>query len=163
MKLYEIDYTRHQFAARGLLVLSQWDAMVYEPEVPAVLIRIRGDNPTKIKHFEKIEHLDKYTDIIEFSFDDVDPSKRMEKHNALITSEMAEKIVAFFAKYEKTHLMVIHCQGGVSRSSAVGCAYAYFKFDRELEEDLRQTSCFVPNAFVYRQVVEAVERYREAM
>lgn len=131
----------------GVLVLSEKNCVEFKPEPDTVLIRIQLD------FFKRLKHKDEYVDILECSFDDVD----LESQGKVIGEDDIRAIVAFFDKH-RGRKMVIHCLAGISRSSATACAWAQFNGLPECEEEIRQTSCFVPNARVYRELMLEIDR-----
>jgi predicted protein tyrosine phosphatase len=145
----------------GLLVLNQKDAKEYRPDQrDTFLIRIKGRNPTGISTFDNLTHRDKFKMILELTFDDLDlPDDDPQCH--LFSDFEAAQIVKFFEAYEHNKsidaesLLMIHCQGGISRSAAVGCAYADYSKNPELEEALRR--CSQPNAHVYRTLINYMQ------
>jgi predicted protein tyrosine phosphatase len=148
----------------GVLVLGQKDAVNFKPEQVTSLIRIKGWNPTGIYDFQKLMFADDFHQILELQFDDLD--RQVEKHNRIIDDTDVEKILDFFEMHDhlKTTnpdaLLLVHCQGGISRSSAVACAYGYWLENKEIEEDIRYSGWAVPNGYVYRLLVKAIEKRR---
>jgi len=145
---------RYSFAARmqiyedyGLLILSEGMAVQYKPEPHTVLVRIKDDE------FATLKYPDLYEDILEVLFADID---QPSVYDQLMTEEQAQQIFNFMDKY-RDRKFVVHCQAGISRSSAVGCSWAHMNGLPELEEKIRRTPCFYPNAHVYRRLVDAIE------
>lgn len=138
MRIYE-DY--------GLLILAEDMAVQYKPEPNTVLVRINDDQ------FAPLKYPDHYDDILEVLFADID---QPSIYDQLMTEEQAQQIFNFMEKY-RDKKFVVHCQAGISRSSAVGCAWAYMNGLLELEEKIRRTPCFYPNAHVYRRLINAME------
>ena len=72
----------------------------------------------------------------------------------LMTDEDAKKIVAFVEKYKDKRILV-HCDAGISRSSAVTAAILkHYTGDDSMIFDSRW---YNPNRWVYRKVLEAFE------
>ena len=72
----------------------------------------------------------------------------------LMTDEDAKKIVAFVEKYKDKRTLV-HCDAGISRSSAVAAAILkHYTGDDSMIFDSRW---YNPNRWVYRKVLEAFE------
>lgn len=133
----------------GVLVLSENMAAAYKPEPETVLIRIKEPGGFKV-----FPHEDLYVDTLRMVFDDVD---QPSVYDRLMTEEQAVEIVDFMDKHRDKKL-VVHCQAGISRSSATACAWAYMQGLPELEEEIRQNPCFYPNAHVYRLLVNEIDR-----
>lgn len=146
----------------GVLILDQSTACVYKAPEHSTLIRIKGKNETGIDTFYPLVHPGSYGNIQMFEFDDVDFT-RVESHSTVFDAEMAVQIVDAFEQYRETKkkhpdaLLVVHCQAGISRSSAVACGYAQFEQNADMENAIR-TSGFSPNARVFRCLFEEIQR-----
>lgn len=98
------------------------------------------------------------TDILRLSFADADsPGKDDVYGNStteqdLMNDEDARKVVDFVEK-NKENKIIVHCDGGISRSSAVVAAIlkAYTGDDSRIFDSPR----YSPNMWVYRKVLEA--------
>jgi len=135
------------FKKHGVLILPEENCVAYEPEPDCVLIRIKSEG-----EFIPLYYPTSYVDILELQYDDVNtPTK-----GNVISREQIESVVNFF-KQHRNRKLVVHCQAGISRSSATACAWGYFQQNKEIEEDIRSTFCFVPNARVYRSLVKEIE------
>lgn len=164
-----LPYARARVAREhGVLVVGQRDAIPFSPPPYTSLIRICGDNPTGISDFQPLTYRDAYSEVLELTFDDVD-YKRYD-HNKVIDSNQAALIVDLFERHSKlkaTHpdaLLMVHCQGGISRSSAVGCAWGYWQdlaswpVRTDIEEAIRSSGWAVPNSMVYQTIRLEIDR-----
>ena len=108
----------------------------------------------------KIEKTDKnnVTDILNLSFMDCDTPGEADVYGSptteqdLMNDEDAKKVVDFVEK-NKENKIIVHCDGGISRSSAVVAAIlkAYTGDDSRIFDSPR----YSPNMWVYRKVLEA--------
>jgi predicted protein tyrosine phosphatase len=90
--------------------------------------------------------------LLRVKFDDVD-SKLPGQYP--ITDADAAAIAKFvdFHK-DKINLIVVHCEGGISRSSATAAAIAFF-LDRDASNSIFKDKRYMPNMLVFRKVLEA--------
>lgn len=155
MSLYE----RLQiYKEHDVLVLPEDICVHYKPEPNCVLIRIKADASGNWKHlpewttFKPLQHPEMYVEVLEIVFDDVD----RPQDGKVIQPEQARSIVKFFDKHRDKKL-VVHCAAGISRSSATACAWGVFHQKPEIEAAIRSRHCFIPNAVVYRTLVNEIE------
>ena len=158
MWLNNIQFNRAKIAIdHKVLIVGQATAVKFYPPPGTNLIRIKGNNPTGVTEFESLEYAKDFNSILELNFDDIDnPS---DGH--VITDKDVSSIIQFFKKHIDTNgsLLMIHCQGGISRSTAVGCAYGYFTQNPQLELDIRSSGFAVPNSKVYRMLIEHIHDF----
>jgi len=82
-------------------------------------------------------------------FDDVESGKEN-----CITKKDAEKIIAFVNDIkDKTNLLIVHCEAGISRSA--GVASAIMKFLYNDDTPIFNSPMFCPNMTCYRKVLNA--------
>ena len=135
------------YQKHGVLILAENTARIFIPESDSVLIRIREHQPTPFKNEEL------YVDVVNVVFDDIEDPSIYDK---LMTPDDAKIIVDFMIKHF-TKKLVVHCQAGISRSSATACAWAYLHQNKDLERDIRSSPLFYPNKHVYRLLIEEID------
>jgi len=132
----------------GVLILPEYAAVKHFPDENSVLLRIND------AFFEKLKYPEVYDDILEVCFADIDhPSF----YDVMMTEDHAVEMVDFIEKHTDKKF-VIHCQAGISRSSATACAWAYYHDEPEIESIIRNSPVFYPNAHVYRLLVTEIEK-----
>lgn len=139
-------------AVRGLLVLSHSEAAKFVPDPTQediVLIRIvdsKGD-------FRPLKAPSRYNDILCLKFDDVSMSS---SNYYAISDQEADKIAEFLIKHKGKNL-VVHCEAGVSRSSAVGYCWAELNGDERVMRVLVDSmGWYCPNYTVIAAVRKAL-------
>lgn len=88
--------------------------------------------------------------LLSLKFDDVDS----EGAGYTIISDDDAKQIAWFVKkwYDEVPLIVVHCQAGLSRSTAICAAIqSYMQENERVYFDF-----FIPNSLVYRKVLDAL-------
>lgn len=72
-----------------------------------------------------------------------------------ISKETAQTIAGFTKEWwDKVDQIVVHCDGGVSRSA--GCAAAILKYFTDSDFEIFDNPNYYPNMLVYRRVLEAL-------
>jgi len=134
----------------GILILSEEDAVnLMEPPTCQQVSCLRISDPGyRLPEL----HGGFYNHVGEFKFFDIERDSYSRK---AMTSEIAGRLVEFF-KQIGDDFLVIHCFAGISRSSAVGMAFARFKQDDELFETIRHSCWFDPNLHVYNLLSETI-------
>lgn len=90
--------------------------------------------------------------LLRVKFDDVD-SKTDGQYP--ITQSEAINIARFVNVHkDKVNLIVVHCEAGISRSSATAAAIAFF-LDKPTSMDIFKDCRYRPNMLVYRKVMQA--------
>jgi predicted protein tyrosine phosphatase len=95
-----------------LVILSEQEAVRYEPTPPAVCISITRPNgflPTLSPRFAAILRLE-FTDIVE-------PSPF--KWDTLFNEQQARQVLDFTTRWQRVDVIVIHCMAGQSRSPGI--------------------------------------------
>jgi len=163
MSFSNIEFPRARIAREhGVLVVSQWTAQDFYPPPNTYLIRIKGANPTGINEFVELKYEDEYVKILKLDFDDMDEAR--SKHDRIMTEADAVAIVDFFKEVKPLvteaapALFMVHCQGGISRSSAVAVGYAYYRGSKELDAAIYAAKCFIPNRKVFSLIKAEVDR-----
>lgn len=144
----------------GIWIMGHHVCTEFKPFKDSYLIRIASANNdetyTKIfgsNDFKPLVYKEIYAEILELLFDDVgsgDPGM------TVFGKEHAKKVIDFFEKIPKGENLVVHCWAGISRSSAVGCAWAYYNKDTEAEMAIRSSSFAVPNSLVYSEICKEI-------
>jgi predicted protein tyrosine phosphatase len=117
----------------------------------AVIVRI-----TSLPDFIPLAHFDEYEAVLCFKFDDMTektfnslPAAEVEKIT-LFDDHMASVIVEFYRQWKDTcDVFVVHCDAGVSRSSAVAIALAEYSNNLVELDRLTETNKFWPNPHVW--------------
>jgi len=97
-------------------------------------------------------------DILRLSFldadcpNDKDVYGRIAKANDLMSDEQAKQIVDFVEKYSN-YLIIVHCDAGISRSSAV--AAAILKHYTGDDSQIFDSRWYAPNMWCYYKVLKA--------
>lgn len=97
------------------------------------------------------------TDILRLSFMDADTPGKDDVYGTftteqdLMSNEDAKDVVAFVEK-NKAKKIIVHCDGGISRSSAV--VAAILKFYTGDDSSIFDNHRYSPNMWVYRKVLE---------
>lgn len=118
-----------------------------------VLIRIVSEG----QEFIPLKTSNQYMDILSLKFDDVTEEMlaRMEEKDKvdikLFDSEDAMVILDFFKKQKVIDHLVIHCEGGISRSAAVG--YALCKYHNRLKECEKIWNDYIPNHHIVNKIL----------
>lgn len=134
------------------------------PNEKTAMIRISDPDYAEERDAE-LYYRSEYADVLKVSFHDLTDKKLVsvlekepEAPYRTITYEQAEEIVAFFKKHQDCDVMVIHCSGGISRSSAVAIGLARFFKDEMLEKNIRESDFYFPNETVVERLTEALQR-----
>lgn len=97
-------------------------------------------------------------DILRLSFldadcpNDKDVYGRIAKEDELMSDEQANQIVDFVEKYSD-YLIIVHCDAGISRSSAI--AAAILKHYTGDDSDIFNSRWYAPNMWCYYKVLKA--------
>ena len=87
------------------------------------------------------------------AFHDLDDLAPAEFHGGLFTDAQATQIVEFVKGNDPDATILINCEAGVSRSSAVAASLSKF-FNGDDNEVFKHS---VPNMFVFRKMLKALE------
>ena len=154
MNIYNINDIR-------ISVLSRFQASKYCQTVhktDSVIISISTPNVEYTNTIEVNEKISGVLDVLELSFMDSDNPGKNDVYgnpttiNDLMSNEDARKVVGFVEKY-KDKLILVHCDTGISRSSAV--AAAILKHYAGDDSVIFDNPMYNPNRWVYRKVMEA--------
>ena len=158
-----MKYTRTQekTAAFGLLILSRIKALEFTEgaDQNTILVRIAGGGDGG-GHFPPLPLEANYLEVKKFVFDDVTgPNEALDNStyfpNGPITSKQAEELSEFLIK-NIHHNLVVHCEAGISRSSAVGLFWAHIKEDKLLYEIIEESAEYWPNNYVYSKLLATI-------
>lgn len=135
-------------------VLNRKDAESYScnPTVKSYAV-ISINEHNEVNNKANIVNSDALKDILYLFFDDVD---RPDPH--CMTKEHAEAIKEFVIRWmDEVELIIVHCQGGVSRSAGVcaGILKSLYNNDTQIFNNAR----YCPNMTCYRLVVEEFLNY----
>lgn len=134
-----------------LLVLSRSMVEKYHPEEPSILISIANykQEPAQLLH------RDEFIDVLFLQFDDIYPKeKETFPYLILISEKEAVQVWEFLEKHKTVNTIVVNCQAGISRSSAVTAVIALHLLD---EDDLFWKA-YHPNYHVYRIMLDAPQK-----
>jgi len=132
---------------RGLLVLNRFSAMDFTAEKPYIVISVTDpDKPDVL--LQPSPHLQ---GVLRLRFHDI---HRPKPGFMLMDTGQASEIAGFIQQwYDKVDLIVIQCEGGISRSAAIAAAIAHhFSGD-----ELYFFEKFLPNQHVYDLINAALE------
>ena len=141
-------------------VMSRLDATYYcsnPHEEEAVIISIS----TPYINYEIAPYIsqeNRVRDILELSFFDADEPDGLDVNNVavansdLMSYEDAEKI-ADFVERSKQDLIIVHCDAGISRSTAV--AAAILRHYTGNDDKIFDNDSYSPNIWVYSKVLKA--------
>ncbi len=137
------------------IALSRQEVLSYQPLENSVLISYGGSYKGQIARRvpEKVKL--RYRDVLELAVDDVISDKRDSKHLSLFSSfdvhafdeKDCQKTRQFIEKYADAYF-VVHCDAGISRSSAT----AYYIAEKYAPEDfksLQKLGIYFPNPRIY--------------
>lgn len=140
-------------------ILSAKKAAQYFPDEldKEILIRIRSSN----SQFPALSYKSCFKGILELEFDDISYeklNKNSKKNACIFTVEKAKRIVQFVQSYQDGISCInIHCDAGVSRSSAVALALAEFMFkDESFSQYIKASNHYSPNTLILDRMREAV-------
>ena len=87
------------------------------------------------------------------AFSDIDRALVGYPKQILMTKTQSKEILSFYRFYRhKVDTVVVNCEAGISRSSAVAAALA----KTEAQDDSEFFKKYIPNRFVYRMILEEV-------
>jgi predicted protein tyrosine phosphatase len=93
-----------------------------------------------------------------FSIDFIDLYEPLEGYKTF-TLEEGIKIADFVYKIKDTvNQLIVHCEAGVSRSSAVAAAIAHHFFEEG--DNYFNNSLYLPNKLVYKLTLKACRKYK---
>lgn len=139
-------------------VLSHHAATKYSPKQHghdrAVLIRI-----TSMPEFEPLQHGDEFHDVLHLKFDDITATalRTLPEENALRMTIFDEthacQILEFYrAHHRDCDAIVVHCDAGISRSSAVAISLAEFGEHTDELERMTTGHTYWPNPHVWSTI-----------
>lgn len=132
-----------------VIALPEVIAVSFEPKTErALLIRIADQG----KDFTKLRHPEWYQDILEIHFNDINEaddywglSQKEKEEMKLFNERHAEIIYDFIDRNPDHGQIVVHCNAGISRSSAVAMGIAEHYHDKETLQKLREIKRYLPN------------------
>ncbi|MBC6316173.1 dual specificity protein phosphatase family protein [Listeria grandensis] len=135
-----------------IIALPEVIATSFDPIGKApIMIRIAD----KDKAFAKIKDPGQYQGILEINFNDINEeddywglSKKESDEMMLFNKKHAEIIHDFVDQFDEISQIVVHCNAGVSRSSAVAMQLAEYTDDLETYAKLREIKRYLPNTRV---------------
>lgn len=130
------------------IILSEIEAMFFEPPISekSALVRITGFNEA----FPPMLHYSEFDWRCHFKFDDITEDSPMCYTEKLFDDEMANQLISFFKKIGCCDNFVVHCQAGISRSSAIAASYALYLKDIEGYNRIMNNTKYYPNPTVLR-------------
>jgi predicted protein tyrosine phosphatase len=147
----------------SISILSRFRASEYckiKHKTDSVIISISTPNVDYSDCIIESNKENRVVDILPIEFMDADNPGNDDVYgnpttiDDLMSDEDAKKIVAFVKKYKDKRILV-HCDAGISRSSAVAAAILkHYTGDDSMIFDSRW---YNPNRWVYRKVLEAFE------
>lgn len=118
-----------------------------DPSVPHIVIQITdhsGEFPILPSNANRLA-------VLQVRFDDVDKDIYDQK---CITFDQAQETVDFVLQYkDSVQLIIVHCNGGISRSAAVAAVLDKHLFNGD---DIKYFEVFRPNAKVYSTLLKVV-------
>lgn len=153
-----LDLIESQTATKGVLILSHSRARSFRPSKFGVAddcSMIRVEDPEA--EFKALVFEKEFKEVFQYKFDDADTQyNKVFGWMSLMTREQAESIVNAFEIIKDRKLVVIHCYAGVSRSSAIACAFCQFIGDLETENLIRTCKKYVPNSHVFSLLMQVI-------
>lgn len=155
----QIDFDPFQLP---IIAIPEVMAVSFMPKTEkALLIRI-ADVGT---HFKPLKNPDLYDAILEIHFNDINEeddywglSQKEEHEMKLFNERHASMIYSFLDKHPDRGQIVVHCNAGVSRSSAVAMGIAEHYGDTGTLEQLKEIKRYLPNPRVL--TIMRGEKYR---
>jgi len=90
--------------------------------------------------------------VLRLKFHDLDDKYPYESSIQLLTPDMANQVVSFVKKISAEDLLLVHCEAGISRSSAMAGAISKYVND---DDSLFFKYPYLPNRHVYKLVLRA--------
>ena len=119
----------------------------------SILIRILEPSYLKNGIPYEIKNLDKYVNVLELYFDDIQ-IPRLQRKSVFFTNEMAKKLNQFILENDFDEI-VIHCNAGISRSPAIGLCVAKILNSKNMEQQITNYTHFLPN----KQILDTFESF----
>lgn len=100
----------------------------------------------------EIRYIDKYVDVLELYFEDIVdyPPVEYKDRFVLFNTNMARQLIDFIMKNDFDEIMV-HCNAGVSRSSALMICISKILGIPEIEDKVYKSGRFVPNKLILNE------------
>ncbi|EUJ28041.1 hypothetical protein MFLO_12801 [Listeria floridensis FSL S10-1187] len=144
-----------------IIALPEVMAVIFQPKTDhALLIRITDQN----KEFMALKHPEYYQAVLEIHFNDINETddywglSQKEKEEMKLFNERHAEIIFNFIDQNPDHgQIVVHCDAGISRSSAVAMGLAEHYGDFDTLAKLREVKRYLPNPRV--RAVMRGERY----
>lgn len=119
----------------------------YEPKGKApILIRLLEPSYKERGIPYKIRHINKYVNILELYFDDItrDIPEKYQGRYTLFNESTAKEIISFITNniYDE---IVVHCNAGISRSSAIMVCIAKALSRKDIVKEIYDSRLYLPN------------------
>ncbi|MHB0936079.1 MAG: hypothetical protein ACYC6A_06775 [Armatimonadota bacterium] len=126
----------------GLLVLNRFSAMDFTAEKPYIVISITDpDKPDVL-----LQPSSNLIGVLRLRFHDIEEPYR---EFVLMIPEQAAQIADFVRRWQpEVELIVVQCEGGISRSAAIAAAIAHWSYG----DDQYFIDEFLPNRHVFNLV-----------
>lgn len=142
----QIEFDPYQLP---IVALPEVVAVNFKPFTSnAIMIRIADVD----KDFKPLRDKSRYIDVLPIHFNDINEGddywglSDKEKADMVLFSSMHVKVIYDFVdKYADAEQIVVHCNAGVSRSSAVAMGIAKHVNDEKTYAELKQIKRYLPN------------------
>ncbi len=116
--------------------------------IPYIMIRVTGPGV----EFTEIPDTELSRGVTKLKFHDLDKKLGEEKYDKfLFTENDADQILDFVESHPEAELIIVHCDGGVSRSA--GIAAALSKILTGSDFNIFNSKRYQPNMHVYRTIL----------
>lgn len=136
---------------KEIKVCSRQNAKLFQCEKPWSAISVA----TEAGEFPDLSKENR-VDLLRLHFWDIaNPSPNMIESgdSKLFSRAQAEKLIEFVDRvWEKSEVLLVHCEAGLSRSPAIAAAITCMKLNKEGVE--KYFSKYMPNGFVFKTLLE---------
>lgn len=145
-------------------VMNRHSAVYYcykENDVKTLMISI-SDPRMKYGTFPFVSENNQIAEILQLKFSDADSPDGWDVYgnritaDDLMTDEDGKKIAEFLNRHHGEPV-IVHCDGGISRSS--GVAAAIMKFYNDDDSPIFDSGYYKPNMWCYRKTLNALHQY----